>query len=174
MNEPNHLPITKTLTHVGPDGAATMVDVGQKPITQRTASAEAYCRMKLATAEAIRANSLAKGDVLNVARLAAIQAAKRTDELIPLCHSLPLDGVAVQFEWTQPDYLRILVTATVTARTGVEMEAMVGASIAALTVYDMCKAIDRTMTVQSIALVAKTGGSSGTFNRTLANGESHD
>ncbi len=108
-----------------------------------------------------------KGDVLSVARIAAIQAAKRTDELIPLCHSLPLDGVQVEFQWLSQTELKILVTASVTAQTGVEMEALVGASLAALTVYDMCKAVDRSLSIESIVLESKSGGASGDYQRTL-------
>ena len=115
------------LSHVDETGAARMVNVGEKPISRRTATATVVCRMRPQTAEQIQQNTLKKGDVLSVARLAAIQAAKRTDELIPLCHSLPLDGVEVDFQWLSGERLKISVTASVTARTGVEMEAMVGA-----------------------------------------------
>lgn len=158
-------PQINAFTHLDESGAAKMVDVGQKPITRRTATASAVCTMQTATADAIRACALAKGDVLSVARLAAIQSAKRTDELIPLCHSLPLDSVEVEFHWLASDQLQVRVTARVTGRTGVEMEALVGASMAALTVYDMCKAIDRSMTISSVALDSKTGGASGDFQR---------
>lgn len=155
------------LTHVAADGSARMVDVGDKPLTRRLATASAICRMLPATANAIQANSVLKGDVLSVARIAAIQAAKRTDELIPLCHSLPIDGVQVEFQWLSQTELKILVTASVTARTGVEMEALVGASVAALTVYDMCKAVDRSLSIESLVLESKSGGASGDFQRTL-------
>ncbi len=153
------------LTHIDKSGAARMVDVGEKPVTRRTATATVVCKMQVETAQQIRLNNLKKGDVLSVARLAAIQAAKRTDELIPLCHSLPIDGVQVDFEWLSNERLKIAVSVSVTARTGVEMEAMVGASIAGLTVYDMCKAIDRTMSLEEVSLAAKTGGTSGDFRR---------
>jgi cyclic pyranopterin monophosphate synthase len=153
------------LTHVDQAGTARMVDVGGKPVTRRTATASAVCCMQSATSEAIRQNVMSKGDVLGVARLAAVLAAKRTDELIPLCHSLPLDSVDVDFQWLDETRLKILVTASVTGRTGVEMEAMVGASVAGLTIYDMCKSIDRTMTIQAVVLEAKSGGTSGEFRR---------
>lgn len=153
------------LTHIDESGAARMVDVGDKPVTRRTATATAICRMQAATANQIQLNSLKKGDVLGTARLAAIQAAKRTDELIPLCHSLPIDGVNVEFDWLSSERLKISVTVSVTGRTGVEMEAMVGASIAGLTVYDMCKAIDRTLCLEEVLLVEKTGGTHGDFRR---------
>lgn len=153
------------LSHVDSEGAARMVDVGEKPVTRRTATVGTSCVMKLETAQAIRDNVSAKGDVLQVARLAAIGAAKRTDELIPLCHSLPLDSIDVQFEWISDTVLRIRVTAEATAKTGVEMEALVGASIAAATVYDMCKAMDRTMQIEATCLERKSGGASGDYSR---------
>jgi len=155
----------KELSHVDETGAARMVDVGEKPIVRRTATATVVCRMLPQTAEQIQQNTLKKGDVLNVARLAAIQSAKRTDELIPLCHSLPLDGVEVDFLWLSNERLKISVTVSVTARTGVEMEAMVGASIAGLTVYDMCKAVDRSMSLEEVSLESKSGGTRGDYRR---------
>jgi cyclic pyranopterin monophosphate synthase len=158
-------PLKPSLTHLDESGAAKMVDVGGKPVSRRTARASSICLMNPATAVAIREVTLAKGDVLSVARLAAIQAAKRTDELIPLCHSLPLDSVQVDFVWLSDSQLKISVTVSVTGRTGVEMESLVGASIAALTVYDMCKAIDRSMSISSVALDSKTGGVSGDYRR---------
>lgn len=121
--------------------------------------------MQPGTAQAIRNNQLSKGEVLQVARLAAIGAAKRTDELIPLCHSLGLDSVEVNFEWASETELKISVTTQSTSRTGVEMEAMVAASIAALTVYDMCKAIDREMIVSNVQLESKSGGTRGDYQR---------
>ncbi len=153
------------LSHLDDSGAARMVDVGSKPVTQRTATAEAFVTMQPATAEAVRNNQFAKGDVLQVARLAGIGAGKRTDELIPLCHGLPLDSVAVGFDWVEPTRLRILTEARATARTGVEMEALVAASIAALTVYDMCKSVDRAMRISDIQLLSKTGGVRGDYRR---------
>jgi cyclic pyranopterin monophosphate synthase len=153
------------LSHVDATGAARMVDVGEKPISRRTATATVVCRMQAETSERIRQNTLKKGDVLSVARVAAIQAAKRTDELIPLCHSLPLDGVTVDFQWLGQKRLKISVTVSVTGRTGVEMEAMVGASIAGLTVYDMCKAVDRSMSLEEVSLESKSGGTRGDYRR---------
>ncbi|HXG11875.1 MAG TPA: cyclic pyranopterin monophosphate synthase MoaC [Gemmataceae bacterium] len=153
------------LTHFDEHGASRMVDVSAKPETLRQARASALVRMEPATAALIRDRALAKGDVLEVARLAGILAAKRTGELIPLCHPLPLNAVAVDFSFPEPALLRIEATARVVGRTGVEMEALTAVSIAALTVYDMCKAVDRTMTIERIRLEEKSGGRSGTFRR---------
>lgn len=152
-------------THLDSSGAAHMVDVGQKQATAREAVAEACVTMLAETAEAIRENQNKKGEVLQVARLAGIMAAKRTDELIPLCHGLPLDSVTVEFVFDDPTTLRITATARVTAKTGVEMEAMTAVSVAALTVYDMCKAIDRAMEIRHVRLMKKSGGKSGTYER---------
>ena len=154
------------LTHLDDSGAARMVDVGSKPETRRTAKARAICSMQAATAETIRAGGSKKGDVLQIARIAGISAAKRTDELIPLCHSLPLDSVNVDFHWQDQETLAIDVTCSTTGKTGVEMEALTSATIAGLTVYDMCKAIDRNMAIRSVELLEKTGGASGDFKRT--------
>jgi len=159
------------LTHIDQKGAARMVDVGDKPVTRRTAVAVATCVMKPATANAIRENSGKKGDVLQVARLAAIGAAKRTDELIPLCHSVPLDSVDAQFDWLSDSKLQVRVTSVATGKTGIEMEALVGASMAALTVYDMCKSIDRGLRIENIELLSKTGGVRGDYVR---NNEEND
>jgi len=139
-----------------------MVDVSAKPATRREATAEAWVHMANSTRIAIEANLLVKGDALGVARIAGIMAAKRVDELIPLCHSLPLAEVRVEFEFTE-DALRIQASAATLAQTGVEMEALTAASIAALTVYDMAKAIDKRMVVDGIKLLKKTGGKSGDF-----------
>jgi cyclic pyranopterin phosphate synthase len=153
------------LTHFDATGASRMVDVGDKPETHRTARASALVRMAAATLALIRDKAAAKGDVLEVARLAGIMAAKKTGELIPLCHPLPLTGVTVDFGFVGNDVLRIEATAKVFGRTGVEMEALTAVSVAALTVYDMCKAVDKGMTVERIRLEEKTGGRSGTFRR---------
>jgi cyclic pyranopterin phosphate synthase len=142
-----------------------MVDVGVKPETERTARASSQVRMKPETAALIRDKRLAKGDVLEVARLAGIMAAKKTDELVPLCHPLPITGVTIEFAWPAGDRLRIEATVRVIARTGVEMEALTAVSVAALTVYDMCKSVDRGMTIEAIRLEEKTGGKSGPFRR---------
>jgi cyclic pyranopterin monophosphate synthase len=153
------------LTHFDEHGAARMVDTSAKPETLREARASGLVRMAPATAALIRDKGLAKGDVLEVARLAGIMAAKRTGELIPLCHPLPITSAAVDFAWAGDDLLRVEATVRVFGRTGVEMEALTAVSVAALTVYDMCKAVDRTMTIERIRLEEKTGGKSGTFRR---------
>lgn len=152
-------------THLDQSGSARMVDVGSKPASNREAVAEACVTMEAGTADAIRENQTKKGEVLQVARLAGIMAAKRTDELIPLCHGLPLDSIEVAFDFDDKTTLRITATAKVNAKTGVEMEAMTAASVAALTVYDMCKAIDRGMEIRHVRLMKKSGGKSGTYER---------
>ncbi len=153
------------LSHVGPDGSARMVDVGPKPATHRIAVAGAEIRMKPATFTVIRKGGISKGNVLEVARIAGINAAKQASALIPLCHPIALTKVAVDFELKPPG--RILLTARAEAvdRTGVEMEALAAAAVAALTVYDMCKAIDRGMEIGKIRLLEKSGGKSGPFMR---------
>src|SRR6476469_6973500 len=140
------------LSHFDERGASRMVDTSDKPETQRLARASGRVRMAPATSALIRDNALSKGDVLEVARLAGIMAAKRTGDLIPLCHPLPLAGVTVDFAWDGDDLLKIEATTKVVARTGVEMEALSAVAVAALTVYDMCKAVDRSMTIESIRL----------------------
>ena len=150
------------LTHVDAAGKARMVDVSGKDVTRRVATAQAIVTMLPETLERIRQNALAKGDALGVARVAGILAAKRTDELIPLCHSLPLSDVSVDFEFGD-GRLIIKTSATTAAQTGVEMEALTAATVAALTVYDMAKAIDKRMTIEGVHLVSKTGGKSGDF-----------
>ena len=141
-----------------------MVDVGDKAVTTRTAVAGGFVRMAAATIEAIREHRTPKGDPLEVARLAGIMAAKRTSELIPLCHNLPLNHADVQLE-LRPDGVAIVATATTEGKTGVEMEALTAASVAALTIYDMCKAIDKAMEITDIRLESKTGGRSGDYTR---------
>ncbi|HTU92481.1 MAG TPA: cyclic pyranopterin monophosphate synthase MoaC [Gemmataceae bacterium] len=153
------------LSHFDEHGAARMVDTSAKAETLREAKASGLVRMAPATLALIRDRGLAKGDVLEVARLAGIMAAKRTGDLIPLCHPLPLTSVAVEFTFAGDDLLRIEATVRVFGRTGVEMEALTAVSVAALTVYDMCKAVDRVMTVERIRLEEKSGGRSGTFRR---------
>ena len=155
------------LTHLDSRGNAHMVDVGDKPETRRTALASGSIRMKAATLRLIHDGSNAKGDVLGVARIAAIQAAKRTSELIPLCHPLALTRVRVDFTTdVKASCITIEVSVETTGRTGVEMEALTGASIGLLTIYDMCKAADRAMTIETVYLLKKSGGKSGTFRRT--------
>lgn len=153
------------LTHFDEQGASRMVDVSPKQITTRMARASGKVRMQSATAELIRQVGLKKGDVLSVARIAAIQAAKRTDELIPLCHMLPLESVEIAFEFVADNLLMIEAKVVATAKTGVEMEALMAVSAAALTVYDMCKAVDRSMVIEHIQLEEKTGGASGAYAR---------
>ena len=154
------------LTHFDEDGASRMVNVGAKKPTQRIARAEAVIDMELATRERIASRSSKKGDVIEVARLAGIMAVKRTSDLIPLCHPLIIDGVTVDVELPQnARQLRILATVETFGKTGVEMEALVAASTAALTVYDMCKAVDRGMTIQTVRLLEKSGGKSGHYQR---------
>jgi cyclic pyranopterin phosphate synthase len=153
------------LTHFGTDGGSRMVDVREKPVAARKARASGLVRMRPDTVQLIRDRKAAKGDVLEVARLAGILAAKRTAELIPLCHLLPLDAVEIRFTFPDADSLAIEAEARATARTGVEMEALVAVSAAALTVYDMCKAVDRAMTIDAIRLEEKSGGRSGHFVR---------
>lgn len=151
------------LTHFDESGASRMVDVGSKSVTARRARAEGRVIMQPETMTIIRDRKMAKGDVLEVARLAGIMATKRTDELIPLCHSLGLDGATVDFEYVSDRELKIESHVTVQGRTGVEMEAMLAVSIAALTVYDMCKSVDRSMQITGIRLLEKSGGKSGHF-----------
>lgn len=153
------------LSHFDERGASRMVDVSAKPETLRTARASARVAMAPETLRLILDRRAAKGDVLEVARLAGIMAAKRTGELIPLCHPLPLDAVAVDLEPADERTLLITATATTVGRTGVEMEAMTAASLAALTVYDMCKGVDRAMTIERVRLEEKSGGRSGHYHR---------
>jgi cyclic pyranopterin phosphate synthase len=148
-----------------------MVDVSTKDVTVRRALASGEVKMQQATAEMIRGGSAVKGDVLGVAQLAAIQATKLTQQLIPLCHAIPVESVTVQFEWLDDaadsiDVLRCLVEVRTTAKTGVEMEAMTAASIACLTVYDMIKSVDREVSIGPVQLLEKSGGKSGEFCRT--------
>lgn len=153
------------LTHFDDHGASRMVDTSQKPETLRAATASGLVRMQPATLKLIRDKALAKGDVLDVARLAGIQAAKRTGELIPLCHPLPITGATVNFTMVGDDVVAIEATVRVFGRTGVEMEALTAVSVAALTIYDMCKSADKGITIERIRLESKTGGKSGAFQR---------
>lgn len=153
------------LTHFDPNGNARMVDVGAKAPTERIAVARAQVRMNRETANLIQQQAVHKGDVLQVARIAGIMAAKRTDELIPLCHSLNLSSTEIEFEFVDSNVLQITTRVKTTGPTGVEMEALVAASAAALTVYDMCKAVDRGMAISEIVLLEKRGGKSGTWLR---------
>lgn len=150
------------LSHIGPDGSAAMVDVGAKPITERSATAEGFVRISADLEKRIRENTIAKGSVLEVARLAGIMAAKRTDELILLCHTLPLDAVEIAVELV-PGRVRVAATVRTQARTGVEMEALTAVSVACLTVIDMGKAIDKAMVIEGIRILEKRGGRSGSY-----------
>ena len=150
------------LSHYDSAGQVSMVDVGGKAVTERTATARAFVAMSPAVLEALPRNR--KGDPLEVARIAGIMAAKRTSDLIPLCHPLPLNHVSVRFE-IQPEGIEILATAATVGRTGVEMEAMTAVSVAALTIYDMAKALDKSIEIRDIYLREKTGGKSGEYRR---------
>jgi cyclic pyranopterin monophosphate synthase len=154
------------LTHLDESGHARMVDVSDKDITRREATARAVVTMLPETAQLIQSGGVAKGDVLAVAQVAGVMAAKRTPDLIPLCHPLPISGVDMAFELdVAAARLEIRATVRVTSRTGVEMEALTAAAVAALSVYDMCKAVDRAMSIGNIELLHKAGGKSGEFMR---------
>jgi len=146
----------KPLTHLDDQGRAKMVDVGGKPVVRRVAIAEGDFVAAPQTLDRLLAGNLPKGEALAVARIAAIQAAKRTDELIPLCHSLPLDHVGITFDRVAPERLRVRAEASLQARTGVEMEALTAVAVACLTLYDMTKAIDKSLRIEGIHLVSKT------------------
>jgi cyclic pyranopterin phosphate synthase len=156
----------RDLTHLDAHGRVHMVDVAEKAVTQRVCVARGAVRMAPETLARIAEGRIPKGDVLATARIAGIQAAKRTDQWIPLCHSIPLDGVDVELTPDPPASLvRIEAVASAHARTGVEMEALVAVSAAGLTLYDMCKAIDRGMVLEAVHLMRKKGGKSGEWNR---------
>jgi cyclic pyranopterin phosphate synthase len=158
------------LSHVAADGTVRMVDVGEKPVTSRLATAEGFVRISAALEDRIRANTLAKGSVLDVARLAGILGAKRTDELIPLCHTIPLDSVDVRAD-IEPGRVRITATARTRSRTGVEMEALTAVAVACLTVIDMGKAVDKEMVIEGLRVVEKHGGRSGSFTARPIDGD---
>lgn len=151
------------LSHLNERGEVRMVYVGDKQPTKREAVAQALVLMKPETFALLKEGALKKGDAVAAARIAGIMAAKRTHELLPLCHPLPLDGAEVELEFLEPDKLRITASVTTLHRTGVEMEALTAASVAALTIYDMCKAVDRGMEISNIRLKKKSGGKSGLF-----------
>ncbi|MFO0864842.1 MAG: cyclic pyranopterin monophosphate synthase MoaC [Gemmataceae bacterium] len=153
------------LTHFDEQGASRMVDTSAKAETERLARASGVVRMLHATLALIRDRGMAKGDVLEVARLAGIMATKRTGDLIPLCHPLPITSAIVDFAFQDADTLRVEATVRVVGRTGVEMEALTAVSVAALTVYDMCKAVDKTIVIERIQLEEKRGGKSGAYLR---------
>ena len=153
------------LSHFDEHGRSRMVDVGHKDVTARVARASGLVRLAPETLRLIRDRKLSKGDVLEVARLAGIMGAKRTADLIPLCHPLPLDSVTLSFEFPDDQTIRIDAEARVTGRTGVEMEALAAVSVTALTIYDMCKSVDRAMVIGQIQLEEKSGGRSGHYVR---------
>ncbi len=162
------------LTHFSDAGRARMVDVSEKSSTQRVAIASGVLRMQIATLERIRTGQIAKGDVLTVADVGAVMAAKRTPDIIPMCHSIALSGVEVELsEILEPDAegcvgIRVMTTASCVGQTGVEMEALCAANVALLTIYDMCKAIDRGMRIECVQLEEKRGGKSGVWKRGVA------
>jgi cyclic pyranopterin phosphate synthase len=162
------------LSHFDESGASRMVDVGNKQVSRRLARASGLVRMAAETLAIIRDKQVAKGDVLEVARLAGIMAAKRTADLIPLCHPLPIESVTIDFEFADMQTLRIEATVQVEAKTGVEMEALTAVSVAALTVYDMCKSVDRGMAIGPIQLEEKSGGRSGHWRREEKRGRHGD
>jgi len=154
------------LTHLDESGTARMVDVGDKGVTRREARAGAWIKMTRATLDLVTSGSLPKGDAFATARIAGIQAAKKTWELIPLCHPLRLDSVEVDFHVDlESSRIRVESVARATDRTGVEMEALMAASVAALTVYDMCKAVERGIEIESLGLLSKSGGKSGEWTK---------
>jgi cyclic pyranopterin monophosphate synthase len=151
-------------SHIRRDGSVAMVDIGRKSISARHARAEAIVRMHAAARRALQRATLPKGDAFAVAQVAGIMAAKQTATLVPLTHPLPLSSVDVRFEWRDDGLLRVETEARTTARTGVEMEAMVAAAVAALTIYDMSKALDKGITIETIRLLRKSGGKRGTWS----------
>ncbi len=158
--------MSQTLTHFDAQGQAHMVDVGAKPSTHRVAVAEGFIRMQPSTLALIAQGTAAKGDVIGIARVAAIQGAKRTPELIPLCHPIALTSVTVTFELLEPkSSVRCTVSAESVGATGVEMEALTAVQVGLLTIYDMCKAVDRGMVIEGVALLEKRGGKSGVWRR---------
>lgn len=154
-----------SLTHIDDNGAAHMVDVGEKEVTRRSASAQAVVSMQPETLSLILSGGMPKGDVFACARIAGIMAAKRTWELIPMCHPLPIEGIEMEITPISDTDVRIVSTLRCTHKTGIEMEALTAASVAALTLYDMCKAVDRGMVIRDVMLLRKSGGKSGDFCR---------
>ena len=154
-----------SLTHIDDNGAARMVDVGEKELTRRSASAQAVVSMQPETLSLILSGGMPKGDVFACARIAGIMAAKRTWELIPMCHPLPIEGIEMEITPISDTDVRIVSTLRCTHKTGIEMEALTAASVAALTLYDMCKAVDRGMVIRDVMLLRKSGGKSGDFCR---------
>ncbi len=158
MNEP-------TLTHIDEDGASRMVDVSNKDVTERIASAHALVTMNSQTFSLIMDKQVAKGDVLEVARVAGIMAAKKTSELIPMCHPLNINSIKIDYSDNSKDSIEIIAEVKITAKTGVEMEALTAVSVCALTIYDMCKSADKSIQISDIFLLKKSGGKSGIYER---------
>lgn len=156
-----------SLTHIDDNGAARMVDVGEKEVTRRLASAQAIVSMQPETLSLILSGGMPKGDVFACARIAGIMAAKRTWELIPMCHPLPIEGIEMEITPISDTDVRIVSTLRCTHKTGIEMEALTAASVAALALYDMCKAVDRGMVIRDVMLLRKSGGKSGDFCREM-------
>ena len=154
-----------SLTHIDDNGAARMVDVGEKEVTRRSASAQAVVSMQPETLSLILSGGMPKGDVFACARIAGIMAAKRTWELIPMCHPLPIESIEIEITPISDTDVRIVSTLRCTHKTGIEMEALTAASVAALTLYDMCKAVDRGMVIRDVMLLRQSGGKSGDFCR---------
>jgi len=159
--------MTNKLSHVNSSGEAKMVDISLKGETVREAVAKGSVMMQPATLEQVKNASLKKGDVLAVARIAGIMAAKKVPDFIPLCHMIPIDSITIDFDLTKADCIGITSTVKSTGRTGVEMEALTAVTVAALTIYDMCKAVEKGMTITNIYLDTKTGGKSGMYHRKL-------
>ena len=157
--------MTDKLTHVDEAGRAAMVDISDKEVTTREAQAEVFIQLTAETVAQIKQNTMKKGDVISVARIAGIQAAKKCSDLIPLCHPLMLSKVAVEFEWVEENQLRIESFCKLSGKTGVEMEALTAASVAALTIFDMCKALDKSMIISGLKVLEKKGGRSGHWIR---------
>ena len=157
--------MTNKLSHVNSSGEAKMVDISLKGETVREAVAKGSVMMQPATLEQVKNASLKKGDVLAVARIAGIMAAKKVPDFIPLCHMIPIDSITIDFDLTKTDCIGITSTVKSTGRTGVEMEALTAVTVAALTIYDMCKAVEKGMTITNIYLETKTGGKSGVYHR---------
>ncbi len=156
--------------HFSPDGSSRLIDVGDKPVTRRIARAAGTVLMEPSTLRSLQERKFAKGDVLEVARLAGIMATKRTADLIPLCHVLPLEKVTVDFSFPTENTVQVEVSVSTEAKTGVEMEALTAVSVACLTIYDMCKSVDRGMEINSIRLLEKSGGRSGHYVRSPLGG----
>jgi len=160
--------MVKKLSHISSGGEAKMVDISRKGVTVREAVAKGSVIMKPATLEQVKNASLKKGDVLAVARVAGIMAAKKVPDFIPLCHTIPIDSITIDFDLSATNCISIMATVDSTSKTGVEMEALTAVTVAALTIYDMCKAVEKGMTITDIYLEKKTGGKSGTYKRKKA------